>query len=87
MFRPRGSREQHYCSTDCTRAAAVHRVIVVTCTCCGNPFAANTRKARTCGHACKNLERGMRLGKPPQSLGWHVFDYFVSVPAMAAASG
>jgi hypothetical protein len=27
----------------------------------------------------------MRLGKAPRSLGWHAFDYFVSVPATAAA--
>jgi hypothetical protein len=85
-FRPHGnSGPGRFCSQACTRAAAVHRVIVVTCTCCGNPFAANTRKAKTCSQVCKNLERGMRLGKPPQSLGWHVFDYFVSVPALEAA--
>jgi hypothetical protein len=85
MFRPRGSREQHYCSTDCTRAAAMHRVIIVTCHSCGNPFEANTRKARHCSHVCKNLDRDLRLGKPPQSLGLHVFDHFISVPALAAA--
>lgn len=81
-FRPHSNAaDGRFCSRDCSQAAAVHRVIIVTCTCCGAPFMANTRKAKTCSLACKCVERGIRLGRIPKNLASHVFDHFVTVPA------
>lgn len=87
-FRPKSNRDTNrFCSRACHYAHGPEAKYARECDWCGAPFMAKLPHARVCSEACRIADRKLALGTPPTFLAAHVFDHFISVPALAAMAG